>query len=294
MRTLMATTIAAVVAFSLAPPLARAADVPAGGAFTCDFALSSALPPDQLAAPIERDRMFRSARHGFLRKDIPIRLGNELLSGGRYLFKTAQDARDYAAWVPTYDVYDGPFFERPYFGPAECRAWQVIGAADLAGAQTVLRTERFRVPEGNQKPLLELAWPLLRAIAQVRGFSGAWLLYNRADRLVSVISFSADPAIEAAGPLGALMPYPRVFDRTSLVLTRWSPFAAGDHGAPAVWPNSPPLPQPGTSDGVCEVSRGETAATAPSDCVATCGNAVADPGETTLDCPGDVRPIKEP
>jgi hypothetical protein len=283
MRTLMATT--ALAALTLAAP-ASAADLPAGGAFTCDFSLSSALPPDQLAAPIERDRMFQSARPGFLRKYIPIRLGAELLSGGRYLFKTAQDARDYAAWVPTYDVYDGPFFQRPYFGPAECHPWQVIGAADLPGAQTVVRTERF---QADHKLLLELEWPLIRTVAAVRGFSGVWLLYDRADRLASLVYFTDDPAVEGAAPLGALLPYPRVFDRTSLVLTRWAPFAAGDHGAPSLWPNSPPLPQPTTVDGVCEVSRGESAATASGDCRPTCGNTVADAGETKLDCPGDVR-----
>lgn len=53
--------------------------------------------------------------------------------------------------------------------------------------------------------------------------------------------------------------------------------------------NSPPFPQPYAGDGVCEVSRGENALNPPSDCPATCGEGVAQPGEDTQKCPGDVR-----
>jgi hypothetical protein len=72
-------------------------------------------------------------------------------------------------------------------------------------------------------------------------------------------------------------------------VTTWLPFHAGDSGAPSLWPNSPPFPQPYAGDGVCEVSRGENSLTAPADCLPACGNGVADAGETTLNCPGDVR-----
>jgi hypothetical protein len=46
-----------------------------GGAFTCDFGLSSdpsLLPLDQIAPSTERDRMYMSARPGMLHKHIPI------------------------------------------------------------------------------------------------------------------------------------------------------------------------------------------------------------------------------
>ena len=43
-----------------------------------------------------------------------------------------------------------------------------------------------------------------------------------------------------------------------------------------------------TGDGVCEVSRGEASANS-SDCLLTCGNGVADPGENLHELPGDVR-----
>jgi hypothetical protein len=76
-------------------------------------------------------------------------------------------------------------------------------------------------------------------------------------------------------------------------LTRWAPFAGGDQGPPSQWPNSPPLPQPSADDGLCEPSRGETSTTAPADCLPSCGDAVADASETTLNCPSDVRPFKE-
>jgi hypothetical protein len=60
-------------------------------------------------------------------------------------------------------------------------------------------------------------------------------------------------------------------------------------GEPSLWPNSPPFPEPYAGDGVCEVSRGETFETAPSDCSATCGDGIAQEGENNMSCPGDVR-----
>jgi hypothetical protein len=79
------------------------------------------------------------------------------------------------------------------------------------------------------------------------------------------------------------------FDRTQFVLTIWYPFVAGDHGTPAVFPNSPPLPSPLCLDGVCEVSRGENGSNCPLDCPPACGDAVCQSGENTKNCPGDCR-----
>jgi len=37
----------------------------------------------------------------------------------------------------------------------------------------------------------------------------------------------------------------KVFDRTSLNLAVWLPLSEQAGGAPAIWPNSPPIPVPG-------------------------------------------------
>jgi hypothetical protein len=94
---------AAVLGLLLVTATAAAAgadsDAQPGGAFTCDFGLSSdplLLPPGQIAPSIERDRMYMSARPGMLHKHIPISFdpsnpgGKAAFSGGRYLFDTAE------------------------------------------------------------------------------------------------------------------------------------------------------------------------------------------------------------
>jgi hypothetical protein len=313
LRILMA--FAAIVC--LMPPATSVAaetdDVAAGGAFTCDFNLPGDLPFDQVPAILERDRMFMAARPGFTRKLVPLRIDpatGGVSSGGRYLFATKEDADAYREWVTREFALDGTLFlERPYFLSPDCRSWAVIGAhdfTDIHSTHVVVRTERWSVPSDNQRKLLKERWPAVRAAAAAQGLSSVWLLYNKQEDVVSLVSVAdrvapPDPyapdftslfALEYAPSVGAVFNdagWSPMFDRTSWVLTTWFPFHSGDTGEPSLWPNSPPFPEPYTDDGVCEGSRGENGDTAPSDCVPTCGDGVAQPGETNLSCPADVR-----
>lgn len=310
-----------------AAPLARAAtqnpateaqqkqdgNIKAKGAFTCDFALPGDFPFNQVAPVIERDRMYMAERPGMQRKQIPMRIdfsNGNLLTGGRYLFDTEQDAAKYKSWVENDFVLDGThFFERPYFLNPACHSWGVVGAQNIKDIQqqVIMRTERWSVPHASQMRLLKQSWPLILQEAEARGLTGVWLLYNEqeqlaqlvyfADRVVpqnpSMFDFASLAALEFATPLGAVFDtqpeWTRTFDRTQWVLTFWFPFLPGDHGQPSLWPNSPPLPEPYAGDGVCEVSRGENYASAPSDCGPTCGNGICDGDENTQNCPGDCR-----
>jgi hypothetical protein len=290
-----------------------------GGAFTCDFGLSSdpsLLPPDQIAPSIERDRMYMSARPGMLHKHIPFSFdpsdpsGKAAFSGGRYLFDTAEHAREYRDWVFNSYVLDGVhFLKRPYFLSPECHAWTVIGAhdfGDIHSSQIVLRTERWSLSKARQ-PLwtLKQRFDTVLAAARARGLTSVWLLYDPEEALASLVYFAgragpSDPTMPDMASLSALGDAPRLgeifddqgwkrtFDRTQWVLTIWFPFALGDRGEPALWPNTPPFVLPSENDGVCEVSRGESAVNAP-ECLPTCGNGTADANETSLNCPGDVR-----
>jgi hypothetical protein len=318
-----ARTFAAVLGLSLltATGAAAGADSEAqpGGAFTCDFGLSSdtsLLPPGQIAPSIERDRMYMSARPGMLHKHIPISFdpsdptGKTVLSGGRYLFDTAEHAREYRDWVFNSYVLDGVhFLKRPYFLSPECHAWTVIGAhdfADVHSSQIVLRTERWSLSHARQ-PLwmLKQRFDAVLAAAQARGLTSVWLLYDQEEALASLVYFAgragpSDPRmldmaslsiLADAPPLGEIFDdqgWKRTFDRTQWALTIWFPFALGDRGEPALWPNTPPFYLPYPDDRVCEVSRGESAVNAP-ECLPTCGNGIADANETSLNCPGDVR-----
>ncbi|HWY49369.1 MAG TPA: hypothetical protein VNX70_18420 [Bryobacteraceae bacterium] len=296
---------------ALAQPDGTTENKEARGAFTCDFALPASFPASQIGPAIERDRMYQSARPGMLHKHIPINFdpttGN-ILSGGRYLFDTIEHANDYKDWVFNSYILDGVLFlHRPYFLNPECHAWAVIDAhdfGDIHTSQVVLRTERWMVT-GNQEDVLKERFDAILAEADRRAITSVWLLYDKDEALVSLVYFggrvapnsSAVPdfaslgALAGAPPLGAIFDdrgWTRSFDRTEWTLTIWFPFVLGDHGEPSLWPNSPPIPQPYSGDGVCEVSRGETFANSP-DCLPTCGNGIADPGETSMNCPGDVR-----
>jgi hypothetical protein len=158
----------------------------AGAAFTCDFAISKDISPADIAPMIERDRAVMAARPGFLRKFIPLRVdpaSGNLLSGGRYLFRTAQNARQYQTWLWRDFVLDGvAFFDRPFVLNPECHVWDVVGVADMAPYdehQIVLRTERFRVPAASQDALLAARWSQILAEARRRRLTGVWLLHDK-------------------------------------------------------------------------------------------------------------------
>ena len=185
----------------------------------------------------------------------------------------------------------------------------MIGAhdfGDVHNSQIVLRTERWSLANARQPVwTLEHKFTAILAAAQTRGLTSVWLLYDPQEALASLVYFAgragpSDPRMPDMASLDALGNAPRLgeifddqnwkqtFDRTQWVLTIWFPFALGDRGEPALWPNTPPFYQPYQNDGVCEVSRGESAADSP-ECMPQCGDGIAQSGETSMNCPGDVR-----
>lgn len=314
-----AAAIAAAIASVAAVPVgadpapAGTGDLPFHGAFTCDLTLDRDFPADQLAPVIERDRMYMASRPGLGQKHIPVGFDPEsgnIWGGGRYLFDTVEDAEAYRFWAENVFTLDGvKFFDRPEFIDHECHVWSTIGAhdfGDIHTSQVVLRTERLAVPAENQRPLLKEQWPLVRDEAERRGYTSVWLLYNKQERLVSLVYFAnrigpTDPqtpdwasltALASAPPLSQVFAdqhWTPTFDRTQWVLTIWFPVLwPGDVGEPSLWPNSPPFPQPSSTDGVCEPSRGESNQTAPNDCSPRCGDQTWDAEENNRSCPSDV------
>lgn len=303
----LALTIAALLVSAI--PAGADDETGPGGAFTCDFGISTDVGPLDVAPTIERDRMYMAERPGMVFKHVPLVLDPEqggLLSGGRYLFDTEADAREYLRWVTEDFVLDGTLFlERSAFIDPDCHAWRVVGTAlwgDVRDAQVALRTERWLMPDTDQADTLAAQWPGIAADAKARGLSAVWLLHQPEERLVSIVSFAPrasplqpdlslallktaptlGPAFDAAG-------WTRTLDRTQWSLTIWFPYEHADSGEASLWPNSPPLPAPSPVDGVCEPSRGETHASAPIDCTPTCGDGRADADETSRRCPSDVR-----
>ncbi len=282
----------------------------------CDYQLYPTLPVDQAPAVIERDRMYMAARPGVLFKYLPLTLPTAsdpyLYSGGRYLVDTEKHAREYARWVLDEYRLDGVVFsQRPYFVRTECTAYSVIGIKDFKDLRTrqhVVRTERFALPKGNHRGYLESRWRALVAEAKARGLASVWLVYNAEARLAAFVytlervgpvepgvpDFATVSALDSTPSLGASIARPgwvKTQDVTQFVWGLWFRFAPGDRGQPTLWPNMPALPAPFSGDGLCLVSAGENHGNSPTDCPRTCGNAIAEPGETSVNCPGDVRDI---
>jgi hypothetical protein len=280
------------------------------GAVSCDFEFSPTVNPATIAPTIERDRTYMAARPGFQEKHIPFNPPVLMLpaqTGGRYLFDSYQLARDYLTWAQQEFVLDGVhFFDRTDFVGPVCHVWQVVGAWEGGDPRTshhYIRTERMRGP-ANKTPAqlraqLGHRWTGMRNQAEHRGLSGVRLMFSPDERLIEIVYLASR---EVHGMLGLQslislgLPLleegsTRVFDRTQFVLTMWFPFVTGDQGEPAPFPNSPPLPAPYCTDGVCEVNRGETQATCPVDCPVHCGDATCQPGEgeSTANCPSDCR-----
>jgi hypothetical protein len=280
------------------------------GAVSCDFDFALTVNPLTIAPIIERDRMYMAERPGMQEKHIPFSPQTLMLrarTGGRYLFDSYQRARHYLTWVQQDYVLDGVhFFQRADFINPVCHVWEVVGAWEPGDPRTshhFIRTERLRGPAGLIPPqlraLLEARWDQLRADAQQRQLTGARLLYSPDEQLIEIVYLASNAQFSLLGlqSLPSLgLPLiedgsSREFDRTQFVLTVWFPFVLGDLGEPAPFPNTPPLPGPLCSDGVCEVSRGESRTTCMLDCPVHCGDATCQSGEgeSTTNCPGDCR-----
>lgn len=294
-------------------------DIDAKGAFTCDLRIAGdAFAPDGIAGPIERDRMIMSRATGFIHKQIPIALDfthfsggqPDLLSGGRYLYKTREDADNYKRFVEHDYVLDGvQFLDRSYWLAKECHSWTVVGAhdfTDIHTTQIIIRTERLTLAGKHPVDTLNKAWPSIKAEAKADGMASVWLAYNEEEQLATIIYTHdrivpydpGNPDFASLGYLGGVTPlghvlteqgFTRTFDLTHWVFTLWFPFAAGDNGEASIWPDSPPFDKPRCGDGVCEVSRGEDHTSCAADCETHCGNAICQSveGENDLDCPGD-------
>jgi hypothetical protein len=308
------------------PMQAIARDLAHRGAFTCDFELfvNPNAPFDAQAGVIDHDRQLMSsadAARGFKHKVIPIMVDPataKTYGGGRYLFDQWMQARAYERFVKedfyTFDPGTGQivqFLDRSVFANPDCRSWYVIGATEFSDFRTThhhLRTERWSIPTSlGIIVLLEWKWPQVRAAAmRIPGVSAVWLLVNREDRVVSVVYFQNRLAPFSGAGLDELMSAPSVLARYAetygwsqvylaghFSLNIWLPFEPGDQGPAALWPNADAIPlTPSTNDAVCSPSRGETSANDTA-CLATCGNAIADGGESWLNCPADVSPYRD-
>ena len=142
----------------------------------------------------------------------------------------------------------------------------MTGAHDLAPITThdLNRFERYSVPDAKFEVRLPELFPAFLEAARRLDLAHVSLMFQPEHNLVGVLTAAARegrraPSFEAVRlstdalalrgsaseawltELGAR----KIFDRTSLNLAIWLPLSERAGGAPAIWPNSPPIPAPG-------------------------------------------------
>lgn len=237
----------------------------AGGVFD-DFLLTDHLPPHQAPAVIERDRLIMSARPGFERKLLPLRVEQgtgRAYSGGRYLLRTYEEAVTFADWCANDFEIDGVLIlERPDFAEVTAQVYRVIGAhdfKDIHTAQVACRTEIWQTADRKAEEKLISLWPVLRDRAAEEDKSSLWLLHNAGAGEIAMLTvvdrvgknahdkldYATLNAIESAVSYGDEWGWAeKSFDRSHWVFTIWFPNTGDAAAKPPLWPNSPPLPAP--------------------------------------------------
>ncbi|WP_027583989.1 hypothetical protein [Bradyrhizobium sp. Ai1a-2] len=245
--------------------------IEAKGAFTSDIDLPPVVRPGSLNTLVEQDRPPIVDQSGMRHKYVPLRhdpVTGAISSGGRYLFRGYEDAirfRDYLDGL-TFPGEQTTFWKRPFFSNAVRFVWRVAGAHDIAPITThdLTRFERYSVDNAKFEARLPELFPAFLEAARRLDLAHITLMFQPEYNLVGVLTAATresrqTPSFEPLRlsvdklalrgsasearltELGAQ----KIFDRTSFNVAVWLPLSAQAGGEPAIWPNSPPIPEPG-------------------------------------------------
>jgi len=245
--------------------------IDAKGAFTSEIDLPPRIKPGPLNTVAEADRPHIVDQPGMRHKYLPLHhdpATGAISSGGRYLFRSYEDATKFRDFLET-KVFPGEqttFWKRPFFSNTIRFAWCVTGAHDLAPITThdLNRFERYSVPDAKFEARLPELFPTFLEAARRLDLAHVSLMFQPEHNLIGVLTAAAREGRQAPSfetvrlstdalalrgsvsearltELGAR----KMFDRTSLNLAVWLPLSEEAGGAPAIWPNSPPIPVPG-------------------------------------------------
>jgi hypothetical protein len=139
-------------------------------------------------------------------------------------------------------------------------------AHDLAPITThdLNRFERYSVPDAKFEARLPELFPAFLEAARRLDLGHVSLMFEPDHNLVGVVTAAvregrqaprfetvrqSTDALALRGSVSEArligLGGRKIFDRTSLNLAIWLPLSEQDGGAPAIWPNSPPIPLPG-------------------------------------------------
>ncbi len=241
------------------------------GAFTSEIGLPPEVTPGLLSTVVEADRPSVVHMPGMRHKYLPMRhdpADGALAAGGRYLFKTYEDACGFRDFLEscTMEGEQTTFWKRPWFIDPVRFAWRVCGAFDLAPITThrVNRFEWYALSDGSGEERLPDTFESMLKRARQLDLAHVSLMYQPEHRLIGVLTAASR---DGTAPLSSAMAHHlvdavavrgsvadavidglggrKIFDRTSLTLTIYLPLSEQAGGDPAIWPNSPPVPLPG-------------------------------------------------
>jgi hypothetical protein len=245
--------------------------IDAKGAFTSEIDLVPIIKPGPLNTVAEADRPHLVDQSGMRHKYLPLRhdpATGAISSGGRYLFRAYEDATKYRDFLETkvFPSEQTTFWKRPFFFNTVRFAWCMAGAHDLAPItiHDLNRFERYSLPDKKIEARLPELFPAFLEAARRLDLAHVSLMFQPERNLVGVLTAAAREGRQASSfdtvrlsidalalrgsvsearltELGAR----KIFDRTSLNLAIWLPLSQQAGGAPAIWPNSPPIPMPG-------------------------------------------------
>src|SRR5215472_4350928 len=245
--------------------------IDAKGAFTSEIDLPRIIKPGPLNTVAEEDRPHIVDQPGMRHKYLPLRhdpATGTISSGGHYLFRNYDDATKFRDFLEE-KVFPGEqttFWKRPFFNKTVRFAWRVTGAHDLAPITThdLNRFERYSVPDAKFEARLPELFSAFLEAARRLDLAHVSLMFQPKYNLVGVLTAAAregrralsfetvrlsTDALALRGSVSeaslTALSGRKIFDRTSVHLAVWLPLSAQAGGAPAIWPNSPPIPAPG-------------------------------------------------
>lgn len=194
-------------------------------------------------------------RPGMYLKYLPARfheVSGDLLTGGAYLFRTFEEAKDYENWT-TNDFEVGEpkttFWNQPLFKSVNLWVWRVIGAHNFTpvDGHAIGRFQRWTYDIKDAESILQQHYPVLKDAAESRGAESFWLLHCPESKMFAVqLSFPKPQgddfdsiqqgvlSVAEQSSIGDVFPdvlkAEIVLDRTSPYLALWLPLEGSDEG----------------------------------------------------------------
>src|SRR5262249_31182216 len=245
--------------------------IDAKGAFSSEIDLSPIIKPGPLNTVAEADRPHLVDQPGMRHKYLPLRhdpATAALSSRARYLFRHYEDATKYrdSLAATVFPSEQTTFLKGPFFFNTVRLAWCVTGASDLPPITThdLNRLERYSVPDAKFEARLPELFTAFLEAARRLDLAHVSLMFQPEHNLVGVLAAAAREGRQVpsfatiwlstdALPLRGSGSEARLtevgaqkfLDRTSLTRAVWLALWEQAGGAPAIWPNSPPIPVPG-------------------------------------------------